>query len=105
MKPLGPIPSGFNAIDGELAIAGYKATALVERAGGTPLFVYSRELLTQRVAALRAAMPAWSMASTLLQAVNWPSCRPSALILRASALQVRASATANLKLQSWQEQR
>ncbi len=58
MKPLGPIPSGFNAIDGELAIAGYKATALVERAGGTPLFVYSRELLTQRVAALRAAMPA-----------------------------------------------
>ena len=58
MKPLGPIPSGFSAIDGELAIAGYKATALVERAGGTPLFVYSRELLTQRVAALRAAMPA-----------------------------------------------
>lgn len=57
MKPLGPIPSGFNTIDGELAIAGHKARALVAQAGGTPLFVYSRDLLTQRVAGLRAAMP------------------------------------------------
>ncbi|KPF93545.1 diaminopimelate decarboxylase [Novosphingobium sp. AAP83] len=57
MKPLGPIPSGFAAIDGELAIAGHKATALVAQAGGTPLFVYSREMLTRRVAELRAAMP------------------------------------------------
>lgn len=57
MKPLGPIPSGYDAIDGELAIAGHKATALVKQAGGTPLFVYSRDLLSQRVASLRAAMP------------------------------------------------
>lgn len=57
MKPLGPIPSGYAAIDGELAVAGHKASALVAQAGGTPLFVYSRDLLTQRVAALRAAMP------------------------------------------------
>ena len=57
MKPLGPIPAGFGSIDGELAIAGHKATALVAQAGGTPLFVYSRDMLSQRVAELRAAMP------------------------------------------------
>ncbi|MBB3860546.1 diaminopimelate decarboxylase [Novosphingobium hassiacum] len=58
MKPLGPIPPGYIAIDGELAISGNMASALVESAGETPLFVYSRDMLTQRVAALRAAMPA-----------------------------------------------
>lgn len=57
MKPLGPIPPGFEAIDGVLAIAGLKVTDLVAEAGSTPLFVYSRDLLTARVAALRAAMP------------------------------------------------
>jgi diaminopimelate decarboxylase len=57
MKPLGPIPAGFDVIDGVLAIAGRKVTDLVTEAGGTPLFVYSRDMLTARVAALRAAMP------------------------------------------------
>ncbi|CAH0497072.1 pyridoxal-dependent decarboxylase, exosortase A system-associated [Novosphingobium sp. CECT 9465] len=57
MKPLGPIPSGYAAIDGELAVSGHKASTLVAQAGGTPLFVYSRDLLTQRVVALRTAMP------------------------------------------------
>jgi len=57
MKPLGPIPQGFSALDGELAIGGRKASELVDEAGGTPLFVYSGERLRDRVAALRAAMP------------------------------------------------
>ncbi|MCZ8323652.1 MAG: pyridoxal-dependent decarboxylase, exosortase A system-associated [Sphingomonadaceae bacterium] len=57
MKPLGPIPAGYGAIDGELAVAGRKASELVEQAGRTPLFVYSRELVEQRVADLRAALP------------------------------------------------
>jgi len=57
MKPLGPIPDGYTAIDGELAISGRKASALVEEAGGTPLFVYSADLIRQRVAQLRAALP------------------------------------------------
>lgn len=57
MKPLGPIPPGFDAIDGELAIGGHKAGALVEQAGDTPLFVYSADLVRKRVARLRAAMP------------------------------------------------
>jgi len=57
MKPLGPIPPGYAVIDGQIAIGGETVTALVKRAGGTPLFVYSRQLLEQRIADLRAAMP------------------------------------------------
>ena len=57
MKPLGPIPPGFSAIDGELAIDGRTASSLVAEAGDTPLFVYSRSRLDARIAELRAAMP------------------------------------------------
>jgi diaminopimelate decarboxylase len=57
MKPLGPIPQGFETIDGELAIGGRKASDLVAEAGVTPLFVYSAELVRRRVALLRDAMP------------------------------------------------
>ncbi|WP_374420576.1 pyridoxal-dependent decarboxylase, exosortase A system-associated [Novosphingobium arvoryzae] len=57
MKPLGPIPPGFAALDGELAIAGRKASELVAQAGSTPLFVYSADLIRARVMQLRAAMP------------------------------------------------
>ena len=39
MKPLGPIPPGFSALNGELAIDGVPVSELVARAGGTPLFV------------------------------------------------------------------
>lgn len=58
MKPLGPIPPGFATIEGELAIGGRTASALVEEAGGTPLFVYAADLIRRRVALLREAMPA-----------------------------------------------
>jgi diaminopimelate decarboxylase len=57
MKPLGPIPPHFTALGGELAIGGQTASALVRKAGGTPLFVYSADLIRDRIAALRAAMP------------------------------------------------
>jgi diaminopimelate decarboxylase len=57
MKPLGPIPAGFPAIDGELAIGGRKVSDLVAEAGDTPLFVYARDHLDARVAEVRAAMP------------------------------------------------
>ncbi|MBB3032751.1 pyridoxal-dependent decarboxylase, exosortase A system-associated [Alteriqipengyuania lutimaris] len=56
-KPLGPIPAGFETLDGELAIGGRKVSDLVDEAGDTPLFVYSRAMLDARMAALRAAMP------------------------------------------------
>jgi len=57
MKPLGPIPPGFATLNGELAIDGVTVSELVARAGGTPLFVYSSDLIRARVASLRAAMP------------------------------------------------
>ncbi len=57
MKKTGPIPDGYVAIDGELAIGGMTASALVDRAGDTPLFVYSADHARRRFADLRAAMP------------------------------------------------
>lgn len=57
MKATGPIPAGYESIDGELAIGGMTASALVAQAGDTPLFVYSADHLRRRVADLRAAMP------------------------------------------------
>ncbi len=57
MKPLGPIPEGFTSKDGELSISDRTARDLVEQAGGTPLFVYSSDLIAARFAALRQAMP------------------------------------------------
>ena len=56
-KPLGPIPHGYSAIDGELAIGGQTTTILCARAGQTPLFVYSSDMLKERIASLRNAMP------------------------------------------------
>jgi diaminopimelate decarboxylase len=56
MKPLGPIPPGFEILDGELAVDGRKLSA-IEAGGGTPLFVYSTALIRQRMAWLRGVMP------------------------------------------------
>ena len=71
MKPLGPIPSGYQALDGELAIGGRTASALVTEAGGTPLFVYSRDHLDQRMAELRAAMPEQLAIHYAVKANSW----------------------------------
>lgn len=57
VKPVGPIPDGYESLDGELAIGGRRASDLVEAAGGTPLFVYSKAHLDRRVGELRAALP------------------------------------------------
>jgi len=57
MKATGPIPKGYDAKNGELCIGGMTASALVDQAGDTPLFIYSAEHVRGRVAALRAAMP------------------------------------------------
>ena len=53
-KPLGPTPAGFETIEGELAIAGRKASDL---AAQTPCFVYSGAMIAQRMNDLRAALP------------------------------------------------
>jgi diaminopimelate decarboxylase len=58
MKPTGPIPPYFTVLDGELAMGGRTASALVAEAGDTPLFVYATDALSARIAELRRAMPA-----------------------------------------------
>ena len=76
MKPLGPIPNGFAAVDGELAIDGVPVSELAERAGGTPLFVYSSSMIGNRVARLRAAMPAQLAIHYAVQANPFPPVLP-----------------------------
>jgi diaminopimelate decarboxylase len=70
MKPLGPIPAGYTALDGELAIGGRKVSDLVAHAS-TPLFVYSRAHLDRRVAELRAAMPERLAIHYAVKANSW----------------------------------
>ncbi|MEO1489858.1 MAG: pyridoxal-dependent decarboxylase, exosortase A system-associated [Pseudomonadota bacterium] len=57
VKPLGPIPPGFETIEGELGIGGKPASDWADQAGRTPLFVYSRALIERRIAQLRSALP------------------------------------------------
>lgn len=71
MKPLGPIPAGFEAKGGELSVGGKTARDLVAQAGGTPLFVYSRAHLDARMAELRAAMPARLAIHYAVKANSW----------------------------------
>jgi diaminopimelate decarboxylase len=51
-------PTPFRRQGGELVIGGVSASRLAERVGSTPFFAYDRALITERVAAVRAALPA-----------------------------------------------
>ena len=55
MKKTGPIPAHFVAGGAELRIGGEPVSALVARAGDTPLFVYDRAAIDDRIASFRAA--------------------------------------------------
>jgi diaminopimelate decarboxylase len=58
MKPLGPIPPGYEAnAERRLLIGGWDAEALVGEAGGTPLFVYDGRRIADQVARFRASFP------------------------------------------------
>lgn len=57
MKPLGPIPAGYEAVGGVLAIGGKPVTHWTGQAGATPLFLYSADHVRRRVADLRVALP------------------------------------------------
>ncbi len=48
----------FETIQGELCVGGVPLTRLAERVGQTPFYAYDRRLLTERVSAVRAALPA-----------------------------------------------
>jgi diaminopimelate decarboxylase len=52
---MGPIPAGFGAEGGVLTIGGRCADALIDEAGGSPLFVYDLALARERVARFRGA--------------------------------------------------
>lgn len=78
------IPPGFTTIDGMLGIAGRAASAWVEKAGGTPLFVYDRALIAERISAVRAALPGVALhyaikANPLPALVAWLAARVDGL--------------------------
>jgi diaminopimelate decarboxylase len=52
------VPEGFTVAGGCLQVGGASLTTLAERAGRTPFYAYDRELITRRVAHLRAHLPA-----------------------------------------------
>jgi diaminopimelate decarboxylase len=54
-KPMGAIPAGYQAEDGVLLVGGRRADALVEQAGGTPLFVYDVRKVAAQIGSFRAA--------------------------------------------------
>jgi diaminopimelate decarboxylase len=56
VKPTGPIPPHFAAVDGRLVIGGVPAEELVEEAGGTPLFVYDNNIVGAQIARFKGAM-------------------------------------------------
>ena len=59
MKGMGPIPPWFEVgADGRLMIGGHDCEALVDQAGGTPLFVYDKALIGRKIASFRHCMPA-----------------------------------------------
>jgi diaminopimelate decarboxylase len=49
--------ASFGQADGQLAIGAVPVELLAARVGATPFFAYDRELVTARVAAVRAALP------------------------------------------------
>ena len=58
MKPMGPIPPGFEAnSEGRLLIGGRAANDLLAEAGGTPLFVYDTGLIQRQIDLFRSSMP------------------------------------------------
>ncbi len=57
MKKMGPYPPYYEASDAKLMIAGRSVESIIEEAGSTPLFIYSRDILSKKMAELRDAMP------------------------------------------------
>ena len=49
--------AAFDVVDGQLAVGGVPLERLAAQVGSTPFFAYDRQLLTERVAYLRAMLP------------------------------------------------
>ena len=57
MKPMGPIPPYFQVRAGQLILAGQPFSHWLEQVATTPAFIYDMNVVRQKVAAFRAAMP------------------------------------------------
>lgn len=57
MKATGAIPADYKLFATELMIAGHDVSALIEQAGGSPLFAYDVNIVRQRIKRFRTAMP------------------------------------------------
>lgn len=68
-----PTIARFDRVDGKLAVGGIPVDRLAARVGGTPFFAYDRRLLTERVAELRAALPAGISLSYAVKANPMPA--------------------------------
>jgi diaminopimelate decarboxylase len=68
-----PFAAAFGTSDGSLAIGGLPLERLAARVGTTPFFAYDRRLLTERVAALRAALPSGLQLSYAVKANPMPA--------------------------------
>lgn len=66
-------PGLFDRVDGRLAVGGVPVDLLAERAGSTPFFAYDRRLVTERVARVRAALPAAVRLSYAVKANPMPA--------------------------------
>lgn len=76
--PLGPLSiqeriGAFGTVDGQLAVGGVALRRLAARIGSTPFFAYDRRLLDERVALLRAALPARLKLSYAMKANPMPA--------------------------------
>ncbi|MEU4424428.1 pyridoxal-dependent decarboxylase, exosortase A system-associated [Actinoplanes sp. NPDC024001] len=65
--------AAFGRDAGRLSVGGVPVDRLAERAGGTPFFAYDRRLLTERVALLRATLPAEVKLSYAVKANPMPA--------------------------------
>lgn len=65
--------AAFGTLDGELRIGGMSLSRLAARVGSTPFFAYDRDLIDQRVARLRTALPAQVELSYAVKANPMPA--------------------------------
>ncbi|HEY0636038.1 MAG TPA: pyridoxal-dependent decarboxylase, exosortase A system-associated [Pseudonocardiaceae bacterium] len=68
-----PTVARFPVEDGRLLVGGVPVDRLAERVGGTPFFAYDRAMITERVAYLRAHLPADVRVSYAVKANPMPA--------------------------------
>ena len=85
--PTAPLPTHapmtqFPVCDGKLIVGGLPLTQLAARIGQTPFYAYDRQLIAQRIAHLRAALPASTKLHYAIKANQMPAlvCHMAGLV-------------------------